>query len=368
MDIINKGNSDIHEYVKVLDDKNYWLEYVIHANEIRIAYDKIPSNVLDLIKHGSVYLLISNQFECFSSVPEEIYKFLILEKNIPEDKIVFLSGAKEIKQICDIITKDINNIYKTSYIGLDARFHGCEYSISKKMSFIGKLFDFKRMLALTGKRNYTKHFLMLNRRWRLHRPTIVALLQSKNLLEHGYVSLGSNDQNLDWKSVFDTCLYLNKDHEQITDLLTTHKDKILSLENLYLDSDDFDKKTVSLAPIVEQYYENSFCSIVTETYFYEDRTLFLTEKTFKPIAYKHPFILVGVPNSLEFLHELGYKTFHPIIDESYDKENNDSKRMMMIVNEIEKICKLSMQEIKEMSVECKEICVYNQKLLLSRCR
>jgi hypothetical protein len=71
---------------------------------------------------------------------------------------------------------------------------------------------------------------------------------------------------------------------------------------------------------------------------------------------------------LKFLQELGYKSFHPIIDESYDSEKNDSIRMMMILNEIEKICKFSQKELQDMSLACKEICNYNQKLLLSRIR
>ena len=45
---------------------------------------------------------------------------------------------------------------------------------------------------------------------------------------------------------------------------------------------------------------------------------FITEKTYRNIKYKKPFIIMGQHISLASLHKLGYKTFHPLIDESYD--------------------------------------------------
>ena len=47
-------------------------------------------------------------------------------------------------------------------------------------------------------------------------------------------------------------------------------------------------------------------------------TIFISEKTWKPIMVGHPFIMVGNKNNLKFLKDLGYKTFDKWIDESYD--------------------------------------------------
>ena len=46
--------------------------------------------------------------------------------------------------------------------------------------------------------------------------------------------------------------------------------------------------------------------------------LFVTEKTFKPIAHQHPFLVCGMKGTLAFLKENGFETYNHIFDESYD--------------------------------------------------
>ena len=60
----------------------------------------------------------------------------------------------------------------------------------------------------------------------------------------------------------------------------------------------------------------------------------------------------------------GFKTFHPYIDESYDLEEDEIKRLEMIQLEIEKFSKKSKEEKDEFLNNVKDICVYNQNLLL----
>jgi hypothetical protein len=90
----------------------------------------------------------------------------------------------------------------------------------------------------------------------------------------------------------------------------------------------------------------------------------ITEKAYKPIACKKPFIVFSTPYFLEDLKTLGYKTFNGFIDESYDLEIDNSKRLELIVSEINRILNLSEHEYKEMLTEMKEICEYNYELLL----
>jgi hypothetical protein len=60
----------------------------------------------------------------------------------------------------------------------------------------------------------------------------------------------------------------------------------------------------------------------------------------------------------------GYKTFHPYIDESYDMELDDMKRLEMIKIEIDKFSKKSKEEKDQFLNDVKDICVYNQNLFL----
>jgi hypothetical protein len=62
---------------------------------------------------------------------------------------------------------------------------------------------------------------------------------------------------------------------------------------------------------------DTWISVISEASFAEN-TCFISEKTFKPIANRHPFIMYGNKHSLRYLRELGYKTFDGFIDESYD--------------------------------------------------
>ena len=89
-------------------------------------------------------------------------------------------------------------------------------------------------------------------------------------------------------------------------------------------------------------YKDSMFTVVGESYFTENQNIgYISEKVFKPIAHHHPFIMIGVPGLLEYLNDLGFKTFQPYINESYDLEYNYQKRFFMILDEIKRLCNLS---------------------------
>jgi hypothetical protein len=62
-----------------------------------------------------------------------------------------------------------------------------------------------------------------------------------------------------------------------------------------------------------------------------------SEKSLKPFAYKHPMIIWGPPMTLSWLRSWGFETFDNCIDESYDLEFNNNKRLSMIIREIERL-------------------------------
>lgn len=75
-----------------------------------------------------------------------------------------------------------------------------------------------------------------------------------------------------------------------------------------------------------EWYADTCFSLVSETAVdthlmglgIEPGKIFISEKSFKPIAYQHPFIIQGTKNTLNFLQSRGFETFHSVIDESYD--------------------------------------------------
>ena len=92
----------------------------------------------------------------------------------------------------------------------------------------------------------------------------------------------------------------------------------------------------------------------------------ITEKTNKPVACQKPFIAFSTPYFLEDFRQLGFETFSPYINESYDREPDNYKRLNMIVEEIERITSLSADEYRTLVENCHSIAVRNQQKLLSK--
>jgi hypothetical protein len=102
----------------------------------------------------------------------------------------------------------------------------------------------------------------------------------------------------------------------------------------------------------------SFLNIVTET-LYDNDSLFISEKTYKPIYLCQPFIVFGNPFILNKLHKLGYKTFDKWWDESYDSELDLKKRFDRIVKVIEQISELNVEELMKLKNEMREVLIHN---------
>jgi len=218
-------------------------------------------------------------------------------------------------------------------------------------------------------KQYDKKYLNLNRRWRQHRPILVGLLELRNLLDKGHVSFCKNVDGQNWDSVYG---YLQGSVQhcdpELYNLFQSNRDRIESIPDMFLDTPELYVNQVQVDNNLDYYYENTYFSIVNETNYFKDlgEGLFLSEKVFKPILRCHPFILVSRPHSLRKLKELGYKTFSPYIDESYDEEINDYERLKMIVNEIERLSNLSEPQLVEFLTAVKEIVEYNYQLLTNK--
>jgi hypothetical protein len=186
-------------------------------------------------------------------------------------------------------------------------------------------------------------------------------MSKKNLVDDGYYSFPlepDTQQKLDsvdslFPSLLDLMDTIDNTFSKLP--LNVDTDKILEINHAYSPQRDLLK-----------FYRNSYFSIVSETYFFKGNPKFFTEKIFKPIIHKHPFILLSTPNMLQHLREYGYKTFDGIIDESYDTIENDDERFLAVVNEIERLCNLSESELKTFREQCIEIVDYNFNHIMNK--
>ena len=93
---------------------------------------------------------------------------------------------------------------------------------------------------------------------------------------------------------------------------------------------------------------------------------FPTEKTYKAIGMTKPFIIVSTPEFLKEFKQMGYKTFHPYIDETYDTIENNNDRMKAITSEIQRLSNLSDQEFAAVVTKCKKIAEHNAQVMRTK--
>jgi hypothetical protein len=105
---------------------------------------------------------------------------------------------------------------------------------------------------------------------------------------------------------------------------------------------------------------------ITPSDIHYDTFFFITEKTYRTILMKQPFILFSNARALKFLKKSGYKTFDPYINESYDDIENFVDRQKAIVDEVKRLNSMELDEFKDLLVKCREIATHNYEVLMTR--
>jgi len=127
-------------------------------------------------------------------------------------------------------------------------------------------------------------------------------------------------------------------------------------EPSYIDTDSPDGAMSTFIDI--ENCQRAFVHVVSETAFYNGK-LHLTEKIFKPIVAKQPFLLLGAKGNLEYFKRYGFKTFSDFWDESYDNITNDCERIDAVYKILQQLSKLSYEEQCAMREQMQDILEYN---------
>tara|TARA_B110000858_G_C17772935_1_gene460659 strand:+ start:404 stop:1858 length:1455 start_codon:yes stop_codon:yes gene_type:complete len=218
---------------------------------------------------------------------------------------------------------------------------------------------------LTQRESYA---LCLNRRLAPHRLILISWLLENKLFDKTKTSydiklLHRDDAGLDLVSGsgHDGDGYLESQSSK-NEIMSGFR-KMVKKEKSIIDFEDIEN-VWGFAFENSENYKSTYFSIVTETLFYELGN-YLSEKTWKPIAHLHPFILIGRPGMLKFLHSLGFKTFSEFWDESYDTIEMNSTRMEKIFEVIKTLLSKSKDEWDELNKKLKPILIFNRNLLLT---
>jgi hypothetical protein len=113
---------------------------------------------------------------------------------------------------------------------------------------------------------------------------------------------------------------------------------------------------------MDEAYLRSFCVIVTESFFAMP-TGIVSEKVMNAVKLGRPFIIVGPPKTLEYMHKLGFQTFERYWDEDYDSEENHEIRLLKIFKVIDYINSMDMDQLKVWYSNMEDILNHNTHLL-----
>lgn len=327
-------------------DKSKINIYVIEMHNVHIDYDifgLISSRAKKLLQEGMCLLLY---------YPQEGHEldswFLNIYKNLKQNmlldcKIFFVFGNCKFEEN-----------YKKFIKNLEIESFCVPISISY---FEGEYYDLLSETNSDLNSHRTKDFLCYNGKLRPHRLLLLSELKYRGLLENSLVSF--TDTTYTGKShTIESCLQiLNKFNCKYPYV----EDYVKNWSPLILDEtpENFTEETVFKNNL--SHYSSTFFSVVSETTMMND---FITEKTYKPIANYHPFVIIGKDKVLDFLKKQGYRTFPEIFDESYDNEKHPIKRFYQVIAQIEKFCKLTEREKRKKFLLVKDTLIHNKKIFL----
>jgi len=333
-------------------------------------FEHIPKKYLDDLKQGRAFLLIDQTHEGYqTSWLWDWFHNSCATYNINPKNIIYVTGnlncADQYEEYC---TK--NSINDRLFALPLAHFEHTIYEIAtnynkRSGSIPGRngpqrLPDFKTHKVYKNK-TALKTFNILQKRPRGHRIWIF-----QKLVEHGL--LDSCEASMNYFDIKDTYFEGKamslEDYQKIVSLLPLQpcENPVDYNEQNFMSGDG----GIYVLLINHLTMLRTYCTVVSEASFGESElSCFLSEKTFKPIACQHPFIIAGSKNSLKHLHAMGYKTFEGAIDESYDSLDT-WQRLDAIIKTMLKIENLSHSERDVWYNSTAAIVDHNYKNLMER--
>jgi len=112
-------------------------------------------------------------------------------------------------------------------------------------------------------------------------------------------------------------------------------------------------------------WQQALINVVTETITYEH---FLSEKIWKPIVGKRPFMVIGPPGTIQRLQDWGFKTFDRWWSEGYNLVTYEEKHRLneelsinLVATILTALSQKSQEELKQMYHEMKEVLEHNHR-------
>lgn len=348
--------------------------------------DYVHPDYVSKIRNDDVKLMLHLTGHGYHEIVEEIYTHVVQRDGVPVKNLIISSESVDLHKAVDWVSKKYNYEPVRTRITFEFEAYGTHYANTMVNYLDGGHTDAVYVSPFKFEhKKYNKKFICLNGFYREHRAAIVFLLASYGLLDQGYVSFNIKDSGgvSTGENTYKLLTERMGHISEVQTLLEQNKEKLCTIDHILLDT-EYNQNYQNLAQIKHEHntwFNDTYFTVCTETnyptlyakdfIFNSDRFYDLigrlySEKIFRCIVYKHPFIATGPKHFLKVLHWLGYKTFHPIIDESYDNEPDDATRLLMIAKETKRLCELDDEGLKKFLDYSKEICEHNFNVLKNR--
>ena len=291
-------------------------------------------------------------------------------KMIPTNKVILILGyansQNKYEQWVEYNKRNINE--NLTVVSTDWMEYEASKEVNKKETLIQHVDNFHKI---------QKDFLCYNNRYKGHRVDLLTLFYKFDLLKNSmfsfrdvcpdHKSLWANSYSKYYRiDMVDPTIFI-KTRDAIKKIAGMDDERIEQLHSLLPLVVDTNKSLKDLKKIIDpsqSFYDITLLSVVTETRFYLN-DVFNTEKIYKPIANRHPFIVVGPAKTLENLHNMGYKTFSDYFDESYDDIEDPVHRMFKITTLCRKINEWPKDKKEDFYYDVMHITEHNFNLLKS---
>ncbi len=305
-----------------------WLADQLHQNKAEILQ---KGCLLDFSTESNYYLRNSKDAD---DIFTTIHK--ILEKaQIPADLVHFCTG--------NLLNKQNYNTYTSLKKAEDDNFLPFKSAFFKDFWCSHTLSFHKDYSENYGKTNKPKYFSCLNGRQKEHREYTYAYLSQYKLLDKGVCTFVWKGESVDGYSSPED--------------ITSHT---VQPDNFYTVFDDTYYDVITETLIGEESSTQGIRHSGGHPWWQE---VFITEKIWRSIYYKRPFLVIGNKHTLKTLHSLGLKTFNDILfDESYDEIDNWQMRTYKVLEQNKHIIEnYKLPELEQIinSPQMSEILQYN---------
>lgn len=346
--------------LKTFIDKGEKFIYPLYIGQSNLFLQDIPTPPLEVQKEvrnnkGVILFLYLNEGNFYKDRDIKLVEDWCKSCSFTKDNVYFFTSNLLIN---NIKSKHI------SFVGLNYFESHIWHIPSITRDFPNRVENY-RSTELTKYQNKVKvktphTFLSLNRQPRDNRIFLATLLKScrstsaKTLLSLGNEKLRPQSFDL---SRLPFNLDVIKDIRDLKNIseYVSHTFNELK-KGLYVDIKNLQK--INTHSQFEELFNTSSISIITETET-DNRTIFFSEKTFRPITAFHPFFLIGSKNSLKHLRSLGYKTFSKWWDESYDNYDNVYDRIYYAFKEIQRLSYMNQGAILEIIKDMEPTLIHN---------